>query len=209
MVRANTRRRTYRQIARAQTTLEGEARVLEAASKLFAERYYDEVTLADVAALAGVSTKTVSRRFGTKEALAARFIEAAGQQNGAVRDAVPVGDVAAATSMISEVYELFGDSVMRTLSLDGRISVVTAMAAKGRELHWAWLERVFGPLVKSHGAQREVDLALLLVATDVFTWKLLRRDRGFSREETARAMRQMVDQVLFTNPEQRALARKG
>ncbi len=193
---SSARKRTYRQVARAHSAAETEERILEAATKLFSERYYDEVTLDQVAEAAGVSTKTVIRRFGTKEALAGRFIEAAGRHNGAMRDAVPASDVDAALRMILEMYELFGDSVLRTLSLDGRIQMVTAIADEGRKLHTAWVVRVFGPLVRDDPAQRSIDLALLLVATDVYTWKLLRRDRGLSAAQAARAVRQLVDRCL-------------
>ncbi len=36
----------------------------------------------------------------------------------------------------------------------------------------------------------------LIVATDVYTWKLLRRDQGLSREQTAAAIRHMVQAIL-------------
>ena len=36
----------------------------------------------------------------------------------------------------------------------------------------------------------------LIVATDVYTWKLLRRDQGLSRERTAAAIRHMVQAIL-------------
>ena len=74
--------------------------------------------------------------------------------------------------------------------------MVTAFAEKGRELHTAWVSRVFGPLVTSDPERRKIDLALLVVATDVYTWKVLRRDRKFSAAETMRAVRQLVEQVL-------------
>lgn len=190
------RKRTYRQVARAQSAQETEEKILEAATRLFAEKYYDEVTLDHVAELAGVTTKTVMRRFGSKEALAGKFLEGAGQHDAAQRDAVPAGDVDAALKLIIGSYELFGDAVIRNLSLEGRIPMVTAFAEKGRELHSAWVSRVFGPLATNDPVRRKMDLALLLVATDVYTWKLLRRDRKFSEAETAQAVRQLVDQVL-------------
>lgn len=193
---ATQRKRTYQQVARAQASLETEQRILEAATTHFAERYFDEITLDEIAATAGVSTKTVLRRFGSKEALAARFIEAAGKHNAASRDAVPAGDVDAALRMILDMYELFGDGVLRSLSLDGRIPVVTAIADEGRKLHAAWVSRVFGPLVRKDAAPRKIDLALVLVATDVYTWKLLRRDRGLTPAQTALAVRRLLEPCL-------------
>jgi hypothetical protein len=35
------------------------------------------------------------------------------------------------------------------------------------------------------------------VATDVYTWKLLRRDHGLGRAEAARAMRELLDRLMW------------
>jgi predicted acylesterase/phospholipase RssA len=45
-------------------------------------------------------------------------------------------------------------------------------------------------------AEDDVALDLLVVATDVYTWKLLRLDRGHSRAATERLMRTLVEAVL-------------
>jgi AcrR family transcriptional regulator len=183
-------------VARAQTSLETEQKILEAATKLLGERYYDEVTLDEIAREAGVATKTVLRRFGTKEAIAGRFLEAAGKHNQAWRDSVAAGDVDGALRLILEMYELFGDAALRNLALEGRVPMVTALAEKGRELHTEWVARVFSPLLSEDAESRRTDLALLLVATDVYTWKLLRRDRRFTATQTATAVRRLVDRIL-------------
>lgn len=193
-------RRTYRQVARAAASQETERRVLEAATQLFAERYYDDVTVEDVARLAGVTAKTVQRRFGGKEGLARAFLEAAGRHNAELRDRVPAGDPALALDFILGMYEPLGDTLMRTLSLDGRIPVVTEMAQTGRLLHRAWLERVFGPLLADDAGLRGSQIAQLLLATDVYAWKLLRRDRGLSRAETRKVLLRVVNDALSLTP---------
>lgn len=189
-------RRTYQQVARAHATQETERRVLAAATQLFAERYYDDVHIEDVARLAGVTAKTVQRRFGGKEGLAQAFLAAAGRHNAELRDRVPAGNPELALDFILGMYEPLGDTLMRTLSLDGRIPVVTAMAETGRALHWAWLERVFGPLLAHDTSVRQCQLAQLLLATDVYAWKLLRRDRGLSPVETRDVLLGLVNDAL-------------
>jgi AcrR family transcriptional regulator len=193
-------RRLYRQVARAHAAQDTERRVLEAATQLFAERYYDDVHLEDVARLAGVTTKTVQRRFGGKEGLARAFLEAAGRHNAALRDRVPAGDPARALDFILGMYEPVGDSLMRTLSLDGRVPVVTAMAEAGRLLHRSWVERVFGPLLARDEMLRRSQLAQLLLATDVYAWKLLRRDQGLSPAETRAVLFRLVCDALARTP---------
>jgi hypothetical protein len=43
------------------------------------------------------------------------------------------------------------------------------------------------------GVDRKRRVAQLVVATDVFTWKLLRRDKGLSRDQTITAIRELVE----------------
>jgi AcrR family transcriptional regulator len=197
---AAKRKRIYTQVARAHAAAETEQRILLAATELFAVAPIDEVRLEDVAKRAGVSTKTVKRRFGTRDVLARAFIEAAAKQNVEMRNAVKPGDVRAGISMILEMYELVGDSVMRIISLEGRLEVIAEMAEKGRELHQAWLERVFGPWCDHSPAKRAHQLALLLIATDVFTWKLLRRDRRLTLEQTRAVVEDLVATALPRRP---------
>jgi AcrR family transcriptional regulator len=197
---AAKRKRIYLQVARASAVAETEQRILFAATQLFAETAIDEVRLEDVARLAGVSAKTVKRRFGSRDELARTFIENAAKQNAEMRNRVQPGDVRAGLSMILEMYELVGDAVMRILALEGRMEVVDEMAARGRVLHEAWLERVFGPCCATAPAQRAHQLSLLLIATDVFTWKLLRRDRRLSLEQTRAVVDDLVAAALPRRP---------
>lgn len=190
------KRRVYRQVARAAASEDTERRVMEAASELFAERAYDDVRLEDVAELAGVTSKTIIRRFENKEGLARAFIAAGAKHNAELRAQVPAGQPDVAIDFIVGMYESVGDMVMRTLALDGRVDVVTEMAEAGRTLHWQWLQRVFGPNLSSNGAVRDEQLAALLVATDVFTWKLLRRDRRLSRPATRALVAKLVRAAL-------------
>lgn len=193
---ATARKRLYRQVARAHAANETGRKILAAAAELFTERVYEDVSLEDVAAHAGVTSKTIRRRFGSKDQLALQVVEAAAKQNQEARDAVPAGDVEGALHMIHGMYEVAGDSVMRYLGVEERNPTMKAMADKGRELHVAWVERVFGPLCSRKASRRRVQLALLIVATDVFTWKLLRRDRGFSLDETIAGSRELVYSAL-------------
>ena len=65
----------------------------------------------------------------------------------------------------------------------------------GRRLHRAWVEEVFAPfLAESEDAEELTDL--LVVATDVYAWKLLRRDRGLGRLRTERRMHHLVTALL-------------
>ncbi len=65
---------------------------------------------------------------------------------------------------------------------------------EGRRMHLAWVQKVFAPFLPDDADER--DDADDRDATDVYTWKILRRDRGLSIEETARRVRRMIDHAV-------------
>jgi hypothetical protein len=67
----------------------------------------------------------------------------------------------------------------------------------GRRNHRAITAAHFAPwLDPQPAAARESTLDVLVLATDVYAWKLLRRDMGHSREATQARMRQTVAAIL-------------
>jgi AcrR family transcriptional regulator len=189
--------RSYRQTARADAAAETERRILNAVGELIRERWYDEMTLQDIAAHAGVTVRTVQRRFGSKDGVVQEFFLWAGRQNTALRDSVATGDIDAAIAMIVEFYDSDGNAILRCLSLEERFTAVTEVVEAGRRMHRAWVERVFAPLLPEAPDARRTTVALLVVATDVYTWKLLRRDAGLSRAAVMQAMRELVSAIIL------------
>ncbi|MGH2957810.1 MAG: TetR/AcrR family transcriptional regulator [Solirubrobacterales bacterium] len=176
--------------AAAQVTRE---RIIDAAIHAFSERWYDEVTIRGVAADAGVALQTVRNHFATKEELFLAAIERIGASIESVRGSVTPGDVDGAISTLVDDYERTGDLNLRLLAVEPRIKVVRPMMARGRAGHQAWVEHVFADaLAGLRGRVRERRTAQLLAVTDVFTWKLLRRDKGLDRDQTIAAMRELV-----------------
>ena len=68
---------------------------------------------------------------------------------------------------------------------------------KGRRYHQAWVRRVFEPLLGDLSpAERELRLAQLVVATDIYSWKILRRDLGLATATVERCLLQMIVAIL-------------
>ncbi len=166
-------------------------RILGAAARAFLEHWYDEVTLQGIAQEAGVSGQTVLNHFGGKEPLFAAVVARLGDEVAARRESAP-GDVSGAIDALIDDYEITGDAVVRALAIEQRVEAVRPMLALGRANHRGWVEAVF---------ERPDLVPELLLATDVYAWKLLRRDRGLSRAETCRAMKTTVTALLALDPE--------
>jgi AcrR family transcriptional regulator len=186
--------RSYRMGARAEAAEATRARIVEVATALFMASYYDEVTLRGIAAEAGVALQTVVNHFETKEGVFAAVMEGFREQAQVMRSQAPPGDLARAAELLVADYEQIGDATIRGLSLDGRVDVMTAALARGREVHKAWVQRTFPAAPEGlRGAERRRRLAQLLTVTDVETWKLLRRDHGLSRDQTVAAIRELLE----------------
>jgi len=191
--------RTYTMRARAEATVETRGRILDAVIALFEERLSLEVVLADVAERAGVSVQTVLRHYGSKEDL---FAAARARQHSLMVEerAVPVGDVPAAVSTIVAFYERVGDWVLWLLAQEHVNEPSRAVVQAGRRVHRDWVGEVFAPQLDGGRDRREL-VDLLVIATDVYTWKLLRRDSGLDRATTGKRMLRLVRAVLPASSE--------
>ena len=193
-------RRPYTMRARAEAVEATRDRIARAAMARFLAQLYDDVTIAAVAADAGVSAQTVLNHFESKEGLftaaAARFSE---DLAGAREQARP-HDAASAVAALMDQFEASGDGNVRLALLDERIPAVKAALAEGRSFHQQFLADVFGARLPRPAAERRRALAALHAATDVYTWKLLRRDLGLGRRAAQQVMTEMVEAIASAWP---------
>jgi AcrR family transcriptional regulator len=196
MKEAEATQRPYRMSARAKAAAATAERILDAAVDMFTDRPYEDVSLDLIAAEAGVAKRTLLRRFESKDALFGVAMQRAVGEMVEHRDAAPVGDVAGAVANVVGQYERWGTNRLRLLAQEDRIPVVAEWVQGGRTYHWDWVERVFAPQLRGQrGSARKRRVAALVVLTDVYTWKLLRRDLGLSRADTERTMIDLIEKL--------------
>jgi AcrR family transcriptional regulator len=191
----DTKSRRYDMRARKESTAATRNAIVEAAiDAVVAERSLG-ITLGTVAERAGVTVKTVLRHFGSRESL----IEAAYR---AVRQAVvaervpPPGDPETAMTVLIEHYEERGDMVLGLLAEEDDDPRARLMCEAGRTLHREWVEEAFGTELPLEPTERDRIIDALVVATDVYSWKILRRDRELTVAEVRNRMLLMTDGVL-------------
>lgn len=192
-------KRVYRQGARARAAAQTAVRILDVFEHRMREAWYDEITLEQVAREAGVAVPTIIRRFGGKEGL----LEAAWERlNSSVeaRRSVAPGDVANAVRVIVADYEVLGDLIIRALGQEDRFPALKLVNDRGRAFHRAWIAAAFAPWLDALAvADRRRRLDALVVATDVYVWKLVRRDMGRPVRQLGALMQQMIESLLDTD----------
>jgi AcrR family transcriptional regulator len=171
-------------------------RIALAAQRLLLARSYEDITLADIAAGADVSHQTVLNHFESKEGAALAALELFRSEIQGLRKSVRRGDPSHAVEVLVEQYEQFGDLNVRWAMSAERLGRLAVLLDEAREGHRAWLEEVFGNRLPAAPAARRRGLNALHAASDVYTWKLLRRDLRLSRADTTRTMKALVNGVL-------------
>lgn len=196
--RARRAPRVYRQELRARQMAANTDRILDAVVALIKTvRRLGDITLDDIARESGLTVRTVLRRFGSRDAaLEAAFERLKAELHGLRRPTAP-GDVDAAIASLMNQYEEIGDFNIRALEAEDQLALVHRGLESARAYHRGWLDEVFAPnLAGFRSADREHRLTALYAATDIYLWKLLRRDLNVGRKETAATFARLVRGVL-------------
>jgi AcrR family transcriptional regulator len=168
--------------------------IIRAAIDTFmAERSF-AITLPSVAERAQVTVKTVLRHFGSRDSL----IDAAWAQayDEVMTERVPPqGEPEAALKVLIAHYERRGGVVLAMLA-DETDPRAARMNNAGRLAHREWVEQVFTDRLPATAVGRTRLVDVLVVATDVYAWKLLRLDRGLSVDDVADRMLLMTESLL-------------
>lgn len=187
-------KRPYSSPKRAEAAAATRSRVLEATIALGAAKRIADTSLEDVASAAGVTVKTVLRQFGSRADLFAEASATVRSRIVAERRA-PTEALPDAMKALLDHYEADGAMALRLLAQEDDDPLVASITAQGKELHRQWVTEVFAGALRS-APQREELINLLVVATDVYTWKLLRLDRHLSRARTQAHMTRLVSALL-------------
>jgi AcrR family transcriptional regulator len=190
-------KRAYNQTARAEATQATRRRIAQAFVEASGEHWFDDITLEEIARRAGVTVRTVIRQFGGKEGLVASLAEVRSPQVAASRTVTP-GDITGAINRLFENYERDGDGTIRVLGQETRYPQLDEIIAVGRAGHRNVTAANFAPwLDRLPPDRRDEMLDALVIATDIYTWKLLRRDMGRSVDESKATIRGLVEGVLL------------
>lgn len=182
--------RTYTMGVRADAVEATRLRILESLFVLARDRMFPDISLSDVADEAGVSVQTILRQFGSRAELIEATIDHAVARVREAREA-PAGDIDEAMRVLLDHYEDRGRTALLMLAQESSHPQIARITELGRQMHREWVAAVFAPLEPD-----AVTTDLLVIATDVYAWKLLRIDRRLSRQATEERMKALVRAVL-------------
>jgi AcrR family transcriptional regulator len=187
--------RTYVMRARAESADGTRQRIVHATVAELWHRRLSEVRLEDVAARADVSTQTVLRIFGSKAALVGSAWKPLLDRVVRQRETAEPGDVEGTISALFDHYEQMGDFVIRNLADEPAVPELSDRLERGRRVHRTSMQHQFAPQLADRADKKRL-LDCLVVACDVYTWHLLRRDMGRSRKDAETCVRHMVAGIL-------------
>lgn len=202
--------RPYRQTARAEAAKDLRSRILEAFLAGLKKDWLDDITLDDVAAAARTTRQTVIRVFGGKDGLLKAAVDIwPAQVEAQVRppEGKTIEDLAAA--MVAMLEDL-GEMYLRVLSLAPRYPDLRRFIDLGRARHRGWFTDALMPML---GGRDAADTGRIinecLIATDTYTWSLLRHSFGKSPQETEATMVDMMNKAVGIPPDRSLVRRAG
>ena len=201
-------RRAYRQSARALAAEATAERIVDVFFAAIQEGWFDEIRLEDIARGAGVTVQTVIRRFGGKEGLLDALKAQMNVKVDQRRD-VAAGDAPGVVASLLSDYEEHGDIMMRMLAQEDRFPACRAVTDHGKAMHRQWITKAFAPWLDpmEPEVRRRTEDALV-VAGDLYVWKLLRRDMQRPLSEYQDLMEAMLAAAIGV-PRAELFARKA
>ncbi|HVQ57943.1 MAG TPA: TetR/AcrR family transcriptional regulator [Solirubrobacterales bacterium] len=194
-------KRKYRMAARAAGVTATRSRILDAAESAADELPVEDVTLAVVAERAGVSVQTVLRHFGNRDLLFVSMLARVGLEMRGDRDVKASWGTTRIVAVLIGHYERFGDRILWMLAQEHSNRRVRMLTGLGRTYHADWCRKAFAPALRGlRGAKRERRLSQIVAATDIYVWKILRRDRELSQAQVELAICELLEPLTEPGP---------
>lgn len=192
---SETSKRSYEMRARKEAAEATHEAIVQATIDCFVTEQSVAITLNKVAERAGVTVKTVMRHFGNRESLIAAAWARVHEEI-LIERTPPSPGTGRALDTLLEHYERRGEIVLGVLREEDFDPRARKLCDNGRAEHRRWVTAVFEDRLPDQPGARARIVDALVVATDLYTWKLLRRDRMLSADEVLERMQFMTDAIL-------------
>lgn len=173
-------------------------RILDVTAGLWLKVPLAELTLERVATESGVTIRTILRKFCSRDGLLEASMQHYASAHMGQRELDVGGDIRKALTILLDEYEVMGDAVFRTIQIQDDLAVAKKILEAGRRKHREWCARVFQPyLPDATSPNYESCLLTFISATEVYLWKLMRRDMKMSYSQTHRVFLTTVEALVL------------
>ena len=188
--------RRYQQVARAEGRQRTHDAIIDAAEAELRSGRWEEATLEEVAAAAGVTKTTLLRHFRSKSELLAEGADRASRRIRDQRWQAPSDDVVGAVDNLLEHYEQFGELALIIGAASGSAQL-HEIGLRARRMHYDWIDHAFAArLAFGSRAARRRRRAALIALCDVHTWWLLSHDLMQSGAEVRATLIGAIEGIL-------------
>jgi AcrR family transcriptional regulator len=189
--------RPYNQVARAAAQQRTRNALLDAAEQEFFADVWQHASLEAIATAAGVTKQTLLRHFGSKDGLLEETMRRGLSEIRDQRWSAPADDVEGALENLLDHYEQWGERALRVGAIEGGPPGLSELASTSRQVHYDWIEYVFGSwLSPLRGDARLYRRAALIAVCDVHVWRLLSHDLALRRPAVLTILTNLVEGVL-------------
>lgn len=173
--------------------------IILAVARLWEKHSFRDITLQLVAQEAGVTTRTILRKFGSREGLFNEALSREAARISAERGKATPGDVEETLKVLLRSYESMGDAAIRNIYLEPELEIAQKIGDSGRRIHREWCMRMFAPFLPDAGHREyETALASYIAATEFYLWKLLRKDMRCTEKQTFTVFRNLIVGLINT-----------
>ena len=189
--------RAYQMTARAEASARTADAILDATMSLLLGKPAVDITLADIAAGAGVTVQTVLRRFGGRDAVFGRAIERFATEVLEQRGSAVGKDLDDVIANLVAHYERWGALMLKMLGEGAAAPAIATALQSGRDYHRTWCREVFaGSLAVLPAGQRARRLGQFVAICDLRTWEILHVDSGLNSAQCRLALREMLKPLV-------------
>ena len=175
-------------------------KIIKAFGNLWSRHSIKDITLDMVAKEAGVTTKTILRKFKSKDGMTNESLFYLAAEIKGERTLATVGDIDEILKALLSNYEKMGEAAIRTINLESELEIARQIGAKGRALHRDWCIQMFSPyLPNEQSADYEIQLTSFIAATEIYLWKLMRKDLKLSKGQTFSIFKNLVEGLINKN----------
>ena len=186
--------RKYSMTTRSKQAAETKDNIIATTEQLLINKSLKEINLKTIAEEAGTSVQTLLRHFENREGCLNAVASVVAERVEIQRGKTDYKNIESAISDLVDHYETEGTLVLNLLAQEKSGDIIASQFTRdGRAFHKNWVEKCFGKYLSK---KKKETIDELIVATDIYTWKILRLDLKRNQKITKNIITDITKKIL-------------